>query len=135
MEAIDIAPTIMGLSGVKVPEKIQGADLRHLIRHEKIAPLRPAFTRLGEIAVGVQLDNAKMVLRYGNQHQLYDLQNDPTETENIYGKKRVLERSLKDALGFHLAFETMWRKRRHGVPTNQSATFLEDSRTWWGAKR
>ena len=132
IESIDLATTILSIAGIPIPEKMQGADLRHLIRHSHITPLRPSFMRLGEVGVGVQMNGAKMILRYGSKHQLYDLKGDPSEQENLYGERFVLGRALKDALGFHLAYEQLWRKNRHGLPTNQSATFLEDSRTWWG---
>ncbi len=132
VEAMDLAPTLLSMAGLPVPEDMQGADLTHLIRNHKTRPPRPAFASAGNVTVAVHLGREKMILRHGSDYELYDLETDPLEQTNQKGSFPVVERALKDALSFHLAYGNRWKKARHGLPTNQSEVFAQDAEALWG---
>ncbi|MBR57869.1 MAG: hypothetical protein CMH54_07395 [Myxococcales bacterium] len=132
VEAMDIGPTLLALAGLPVPEDMQGADLTHLIRNHKTRPPRPAFASHGNVSVAIHLGREKMILRHGSDYELYDLKEDPSEQTNLKGSLPIVERALKDALSFHLAYGNRWKKARHGLPTNQSEVFAQDAEALWG---
>lgn len=109
---IDIAPTILSLAGVQIPQSMQGRDLMALIkgnaknwRHDFLYEhlfKHPAIPR----SEGV-VDERFKYLRYIDQkpvyEELYDLKNDPHEENNLAAEKEyapVLQKMRKrcDAL-------------------------------------
>ncbi|MDE6651761.1 MAG: sulfatase [Paramuribaculum sp.] len=98
VQNIDYAPTFLELAGVEVPEDIQGVSLLPLLRDEKGPeewrdnlyyhyyeyPAEHAVKR----HYGVRDDRYKLIHFYNDidHWELYDLQEDPTEMKNIYGK-------------------------------------------------
>jgi arylsulfatase A-like enzyme len=89
---IDIAPTILDLASIKVPDIYQGKSLTGYTEHEKVMPERKTILfehlwKLKEIpsSEGVRTDKWKY-FRYRFIHapeELYDLENDPKETNNL----------------------------------------------------
>lgn len=98
VQNIDYAPTFLDLAGVSIPEDMQGVSLLPLLKGDK-APKRwrkglyyhfheyPA-----EHAVkrhyGIRTERYKLIHFYHDIDvwELYDLQKDPNELNNIYGK-------------------------------------------------
>ena len=97
VQNIDYAPTFMQLAGVEVPSDIQGESLVPLLRGEKPEKWRDQLyyhyhEYPAEHAVkrhyGVSTDRYKLIHFYNDidEWELYDLQEDPSEMNNIYGK-------------------------------------------------
>ncbi|MDE6049605.1 MAG: sulfatase [Paramuribaculum sp.] len=98
VQNIDYAPTFLELAGVEVPEDMQGVSLLPLLRDEKGPeewrdnlyyhyyeyPAEHAVKR----HYGVRDDRYKLIHFYNDidHWELYDLQEDPTEMKNIFGK-------------------------------------------------
>lgn len=98
VQNIDYAPTFLELAGVEVPEDMQGMSLMPLLRDEKSPeqwrdnlyyhfyeyPAEHAVKR----HYGVRDSRYKLIHFYNDidEWELYDLQEDPTEMHNIYGK-------------------------------------------------
>lgn len=93
---IDLAPTFLQLAGAKIPQDIQGKSLLPIFS-KKEAPIRQSvfyhYYENGEHAVsphfGVRNSRYK-IIRFYKRHngwELYDLKKDPSEMNNIYGKK------------------------------------------------
>jgi choline-sulfatase len=133
VNAFDAASTLLSITGLQIPESFQSADLLHVIRNHKVLPPRPAFAKMGKVQMAVHLGRHKMLLRHGADYDLFDLRKDPTEQTDLKGSLPVVERGLKDALAFHLAYVKRWKKARHGVATNQSEVFASDAEGWWGS--
>ncbi len=133
VNAFDAASTLLSITGLQIPESYQSADLLHVIRNHKVLPPRPAFAKMGKVQMAVHLGRHKMLLRHGADYDIFDLETDPTEQKDLRGSLPVVERGLKDALAFHLAYVKRWRKARHGVATNQSEVFATDAEAWWGS--
>lgn len=92
---IDIAPTLLDLAGVPIPEHMQGQSMLNLtedkrkkwrddwLYHYYEYP-RPGFV---QPHVGVRTERYKLIHYYvTNAFELYDLQNDPGELHNLYGR-------------------------------------------------
>lgn len=97
VQNIDYAPTFLDLAGVDVPADMQGVSLLPLLKGEKPAEWRDAlyyhFHEFpAEHAVkrhyGIRDSRYKLIHFYNDidTWELYDLQTDPHEMNNIYGR-------------------------------------------------
>ncbi len=103
VQNIDYAPTILELAGVPVPADMQGESFVPLLKGKNPKNWRTSlyyqyFEYPAEHAVrrhyGVRTDRYKLIRFYGhdiNTWELYDLENDPSEMNNIYGKSEYAE--------------------------------------------
>ncbi|OPZ31639.1 MAG: Arylsulfatase [Bacteroidetes bacterium ADurb.BinA174] len=98
VQNIDFAPTMLEIAGVEIPSDIQGVSLLPLLENEK-APKNwrkslyyHYYEFPGEHAVkrhfGVRTDRYKLIHFYNDidEWELFDLQQDPNEMNNLYGK-------------------------------------------------
>ena len=98
VQNIDFAPTMLELAGAPIPPDIQGVSLLPLLENEKApANWRKSlyyhyYEYPGEHAVrrhyGVRTERYKLIRFYGDmdEWELFDLQADPREMNNLYGK-------------------------------------------------
>lgn len=95
---IDWAPTMLNLAQVNVPQDIQGTSFLPLLKGDKNVPWRKEmyyhyyeFPQPHHVYphFGIRSERYKLVRFYdaGNAWELYDLQKDPHEVNNIYGSK------------------------------------------------
>jgi len=98
VQNIDYAPTFLELAGVEVPQEVQGASLLTLLEDNDAGDWRNSvyyhyFEYPGPHAVkrhyGVRTERHKLIHFYHDidQWELYDLQEDPGEVHNLYGKE------------------------------------------------
>jgi arylsulfatase A-like enzyme len=97
VQNIDYGPTILDLAGIEKPEEMHGESFLPLLKGEKVPEWRNSlyyhfYEYPAEHAVrrhfGVRTDRYKLI-RYYNDFdcwELYDIQNDPSEMNNLYGK-------------------------------------------------
>ena len=97
VQNIDYAPTFLELAGIEKPEEMQGESFLPLLKGEKVPEWRNSlyyhfYEYPAEHSVcrhfGVRNERYKLI-RYYNDIQsweLFDLQEDPSEMNNIYGK-------------------------------------------------
>ena len=97
VQNIDYAPTFLELAGIDVPDDIQGRSLMPLLKGEKPDDWRKTlyyhyYEYPAEHAVkrhyGVRDDRYKLMHFYNDidSWELYDLQSDPHEMNNLYGQ-------------------------------------------------
>ncbi len=100
---VDIVPTMLELSGIRVPESIQGKSLVPLFSGQQAPNWRddwlyeyfeyPQFERVRPHR-GIRTERYKLIHYYKladypnepEEFELYDLQDDPGELDNLYGK-------------------------------------------------
>ena len=98
VQNIDYAPTFLELAGVEVPDDMHGESLVPLFRGEQPKDWRRSLyyhfyeypaEHMVKRHYGVRTDRYKLIHFYNdiNEWELYDLQQDPQELNNIYGKE------------------------------------------------
>lgn len=97
VQNIDYAPTFLELAGVEIPKDIQGVSLLPLLKGEHPADWRRSlyyhfYEFPGEHKVkrhyGIRTERYKLIHFYRDidSWELFDLQEDPTEMNNLYGR-------------------------------------------------
>ena len=97
VQNIDYGPTILDLAGIEKPEEMHGESFLPLLKGEKVPEWRNSlyyhfYEYPAEHAVcrhfGVRTERYKLIHYYNDidSWELFDLQEDPTEMNNIYGK-------------------------------------------------
>ncbi|CAZ97643.1 sulfatase family protein [Zobellia galactanivorans] len=111
VQNIDYAPTFLDLAGVEIPADMQGKSLLPLVGENGNGEWRDAlyyhyYEYPGPHSVkrhyGVRTDRYKLIHFYNNidQWELYDLQEDPAEMNNLYGDESYtqIQAELHDKL-------------------------------------
>lgn len=111
VQNIDWAPTMLDIAGEKIPEWMQGVSLKSVLLNNKtVLPRQSLYYRYYEYPVdhsvlphlGVRTDRHKLIYFYPvNEWELYDLQNDPQEQNNLIRNKQyeaVLQNLKKELL-------------------------------------
>lgn len=93
---LDIAPTVLDAAGVKIPQDMQGESFLPLVTGKGSRGRDAMYYHYYEPTVhfvsphfGIKTKRYKLIRFYGmvDSWELYDLQKDPHEMDNLYGKK------------------------------------------------
>lgn len=98
VQNIDYAPTFLELAGVDVPDDMHGESLVPLLKGESPKDWRSSLyyhfyeypaEHMVKRHYGVRTDRYKLIHFYNDidEWELYDLQSDPQELNNLYGKE------------------------------------------------
>ena len=111
VQNIDYAPTFLELAGAEVPDAMQGVSLLPLLRGERPADWRRSLyyhfyeypaEHMVKRHYGVRTDRWKLIRFYDDidHWELYDLQEDPHELRNLYGRPEYAarQRELEEEL-------------------------------------
>ena len=107
---IDLAPTILNLAGIEIPDYMQGESMLNLLKGEKHESWRKAilfeyyldssWPYAGPNQVAVRTDRYKLIDAFlkNDIDELYDLKNDPGEMKNLIDDKDYdeIESDLRD---------------------------------------
>lgn len=122
---IDIAPTIISMANVKIPESMQGIDLVNLLKND--IPERDDFFYQHYFLGGPQIPREEGVVtkRYkymnyieNNYEELFDIRLDPHETQNLANDAKfkyildVLRIRYKELKSMHGVPESVWKKSK-----------------------
>lgn len=120
---LDIVPTILDLMGVPASERIQGQSLVPLLLRQ--GPWTPRVMPLeyGR-SYALRARRWKYIVDYQGNESVFDLQNDPTEQQDLIGKNPMALRYLRDLAGFFLAHRSDWRMSELGALNNHGPGFL-----------
>jgi arylsulfatase A-like enzyme len=99
---IDIAPTVLDLAGVEVPDWMQGRSVVPLLKGEPVEWRKDWLYEYFEYPErwhsvrkhrGVRTERYKYIHYYEEpqEYELYDLEKDPEERENLYGQPEYAE--------------------------------------------
>ena len=107
---VDFAPTFLDAAGINIPKEIQGRSMMPLFKDKKASIRKSAYYHFyefpGEHSVlkhfGIRTSRYKLIRFYDHKNfwELYDLQKDPSEMNNLYGKKNydAIVKDLKEQL-------------------------------------
>ena len=130
VQNIDYAPTFLELAGVPVPEDIQGVSLLPLLKGEHPKNWRKSlyyhyYEYPAEHSVkrhyGVSTaDGWKLIHFYRdiNEWELYNLNKDPQELDNLYGKpgtQKVTRRLMKELVRLQKQYDDQAALRLNGL--------------------
>ncbi|MDG2397203.1 MAG: sulfatase [Flavobacteriaceae bacterium] len=101
IQNLDFAPTFLDYAGVKIPADMQGESFRKILSNEK-SEWRDAIyytyyeypsVHMVKRHYGIRTDRYKLIHFYYDidQWELYDLEEDPSEMNNIYNKAKYSE--------------------------------------------
>lgn len=103
VQNIDYAPTFLDYAGVEIPEDVQGSSLRPILSNTENVVWRDAlYYHYYEFPkgwhkvkrhYGVRTDRYKLIHFYNDidTWELYDLENDPNEMNNLYDNLEYME--------------------------------------------
>ena len=99
MQNLDIAPTLLDIAGVAIPDDMQGKSLRNLWKAENEEFREALYYHYYEKGFGatphygVRTDQYKLIHFYDpiDSWELYDLKNDPSEMNNLIDKPEFSE--------------------------------------------
>ena len=107
VELLDIAPTLLDLAGLPIPERMQGTTLRNLlvddeaqdhhrdfVRCEYYRAINPAMrdNYYGTFATMIRDERYKLVVYHGHGvGELFDLETDPDEYNNLWDEPALTE--------------------------------------------
>jgi len=110
--SVDLLPTLLSLTGQSVPDWAQGEILpglggegdpeREIYMLE--AKSSSAFAKLSRATFAMRKGRYKIIMYHGYEaysedtFELYDLENDPEEMDNLFDKEPLLANELKDML-------------------------------------
>jgi arylsulfatase A-like enzyme len=96
VQNLDIAPTFLDYAGIEIPESMQGESFRDLVAGKTEQFRDHAYYTYYEYPAehsvmrhyGIRTDRYKLIHFYYDLDywELYDLEEDPTEMNNVYGK-------------------------------------------------
>ena len=119
---LDLCPTILDYARVNIPDEIQGKSLRPLLKGEKQFWRKSIYYHYYEYPHGwhnvnrhdgIRTKDFKLINFYQmGEKELYDLQNDPNELNNLYNNERYtdIERQLNK--------ELINLRQKYKVPSN-----------------
>ena len=102
VQNIDYAPTFLDIAGVDIPEEIQGLSMKPLLVNADTKEWRDAVyyhyyefpnEHMVKRHYGVRTDRYKLIHFYNDIDvwELYDLEKDPDEMNNVFGKTEYAE--------------------------------------------
>ena len=113
VQLVDVAPTLLNLTGLSVPEDFQGESLVSMIWRGAKKKNRQAFSEsyFASIQMGVSpifsVQDEEYKYIESPRPELYDLENDLAEMKNLYSQKKGVAESMKQKLAlYQKAYET-----------------------------
>jgi len=101
VQLIDVFPTILNMIAVPIPDDVQGTSLTKDTEHDIISENYNDWGKRDIISL--VKDNYKFILSTDGSHELYNLEKDPGEINNLIDKESEIYESLKNEL-------LLWKK-------------------------
>jgi arylsulfatase A-like enzyme len=125
-EVIDILPTLADVTGVTADEEWQGESLVPLANGVGRGYPRMAMASQYEGAHTVRMGAWKLRVSGGNKPTLYNLVDNPDETEDVVDDAPIARRFLGDPLWMLRTYNLQWQKSRWGNAANATPQLAAD---------
>jgi arylsulfatase A-like enzyme len=123
VEAMDLAPTLLDLAGIAVPESMQGESVLATALDEVAHSPATSMTQNGAASRGIKSGRYRMIHAGAGRIELYDEIEDPREHTELVGKRPIALRQMRDVLALQVGFENVWKKRLWGSPASPTEAF------------
>ena len=101
VQLIDLFPTILEAAGVPVPKLSDGQPMKsvnHEIILEHFGPRPEAEGRQSDIRRAIIVDGFKYIFEADGKHELYNIDADPAETDNLFAENKEIAQILNGRL-------------------------------------
>jgi arylsulfatase A-like enzyme len=123
VESMDLAPTLLELAGVDIPESMQGRSVLGAALDEVAYGPASSMTQNGTMARGIKSGRYRFIHSGVARMELYDEIEDPREQVDLAGKRLIALRQMRNVLALQVGFESQWKKRVWGSPANPTDAF------------
>jgi arylsulfatase A-like enzyme len=127
VEALDLAPTLLELAGIPVPDSMQGQSVLGLAQDEIGRWPTSAITQTGVLTRGLKSGRYRLIHSGPARIELFDEIEDPREQEDVAGKRPIALRRVRNVFSLHVGLENRWKKRTWGSPANLTEAFYAGS--------
>lgn len=121
---LDIAPTVLDLMGVQADRAVQGRSVLDFVLRDGPWVPRAVSLEYGK-SYAVRAKRWKIIVGYGGDESLFDLQEDPTEQRDLIDKNDFALRYMRDLTGFFLEYRRDWKSSTWGDYNNHGPGFLK----------
>jgi arylsulfatase A-like enzyme len=126
VEAMDLAPTILELAGLPVPEAMQGMSALRLARDEVGFGHGAGLTQNESTSRGMKSGRYRFIHSGVAKMELFDEIEDPREQNSVSGKRPLALRQMRNVFSLLVAYENQWKKGVWGSPANVTEAFYRE---------
>lgn len=116
---LDIYPTLCDLVGLDIPESVEGKSFKTALEGEECNTREDLYLAYTELIRSVKNKQYKLIeyRNERNQSQLFDIQNDPHEMNNLYKDEKYsnVVKSLKKRM---LEYKDCWENNKENTHTD-----------------
>jgi arylsulfatase A-like enzyme len=123
VEAMDLAPTLLELAGVPIPDSMQGQSVLGVALDEVAHSPSTCMTQNGTMARGIKSGRYRLIHTGPGRIELYDEIEDPREQVDLESKRPIALRQMRNLLALQVGFENVWKKRLWGSPAKPNQAF------------
>ncbi len=127
VEAMDLAPTVLELAGLPVPEAMQGLSLLRVVRDEVGFGTGAGLTQNESTSRGMKSGRYRFIHSGVAKMELFDEVEDPREQNSVSSKRPIALRQMRNVFSLLVAYENQWKKRSWGSPANVAEAFYRES--------
>jgi arylsulfatase A-like enzyme len=123
VEAMDLAPTLLELGGIPVPDSMQGQSVLGLVHDEIGHSPASSMTQTSATGRGIKSGRYRLIHSGASHMELFDEIEDPREQHDVLGKRPIALRQMRSVFSLQVGLENRWKKRLWGSPANVTAAF------------
>jgi len=125
VEAMDLAPTVLDLAGVAIPDSMQGQSVVAAALDDVAHEPSTSMTQNGTMARGIKSGRYRMIHSGTGRIELYDEIEDPREHVELVDKRPIALRQMRNVFALQAGFERVWKKRLWGSPASPREAFYD----------